>query len=185
MPDLLLIVLGTVLVNHFVLGGLAGIDSARSSGKPFAAATEVALSTGIVMLITAAVSLGAQHWVLAPLAADHLRLLVVVAVASAAAWLLPLCFARLPERPQLIVANGIVLVLGLQNAISERSLLAGAAISLSLAVAFGILLLAFTELLQRMEQADVPQPFRGAPIAFITAGLAALALLGLTGLLPG
>ena len=36
---------------------------------------------------------------------------------------------------------------------------------------------------ERLELADVPRPLRGIPIAFITAGLMALAFLGFTGLI--
>lgn len=183
MPDLLLIALGTVLVNHFVLGGLPGLTPAGSNGDPFAAAASVARSTCLVMTVATVASLGVQHWLLEPLDADYLRFLTVAA-ASGAAWLLCRAFARKSGHPPLIIANSIVLVLALQNVVAERSVIAAVAIAAGLTVAFGILLLAFTELLHRMAQADVPRPFRGAPIAFVTAGLAALALLGLSGLLP-
>jgi electron transport complex protein RnfA len=50
------------------------------------------------------------------------------------------------------------------------------------AAGFGLALLAFTGLRERMESADVPAAFRGAPLALVTAGLMALAFMGFGGL---
>jgi electron transport complex protein RnfA len=44
------------------------------------------------------------------------------------------------------------------------------------------MLLAFSTLQQRLRHADVPAIWRDAPIALLSAGLMALALLGFTGL---
>ena len=35
---------------------------------------------------------------------------------------------------------------------------------------------------ERLNVADIPEPFKGAPIALITAGLMSLAFMGFTGL---
>jgi electron transport complex protein RnfA len=43
-------------------------------------------------------------------------------------------------------------------------------------------LLAFAALRERLETADVPEAFRGAPLALVTAGLMALAFMGFGGL---
>ena len=48
--------------------------------------------------------------------------------------------------------------------------------------AMGAVLPSFAALRDRLDSADVPVAFRGAPIVLVTAGLAALALLGFRGL---
>jgi len=50
------------------------------------------------------------------------------------------------------------------------------------AVGFGLVLVLFAGLRERLEAGDVPGPFRGAPIGLITAGLMALAFMGFTGM---
>jgi electron transport complex protein RnfA len=52
----------------------------------------------------------------------------------------------------------------------------------SAAAGFGLALLLFAAIRERMDGADVPQAFRGAPIALVTAGLMALAFMGFAGL---
>jgi electron transport complex protein RnfA len=49
------------------------------------------------------------------------------------------------------------------------------------AVGFGLVLVLFAGLRERLAHADVPVPFRGAAIAFVTAGILSLAFLGFAG----
>ncbi|GAB4275087.1 MAG: electron transport complex subunit RsxA [Coriobacteriia bacterium] len=54
--------------------------------------------------------------------------------------------------------------------------------ALGVSVGFGIALLSFAALRERLEVAPIPEAFRGSPIAFITAGLLSIAYIGLGGL---
>ncbi len=186
MPDILLIVLGTALVNHFAMAGwLARVPPGPQDS--FAASCVLALASGVGLLLTATVSGLLEHWVLQPLDAGYAYLLLLLATASGTAWLL----LQIPGAgwkswdPRLVAANGIALSLAFRQGTEQADLASKALVLGSLAAAFGLLLIALTELMSRIEQADVPLPFRGIPIALITTGLMALALLGLTGLLPG
>ena len=50
---------------------------------------------------------------------------------------------------------------------------------------FALALTLFASVRVRVDAADVPEPFRGAPIALVTMGLASLAFLGFAGVLRG
>jgi electron transport complex protein RnfA len=50
------------------------------------------------------------------------------------------------------------------------------------ALGFGLVLVLFAALRERLESAPVPAAFKGAPIALVTAGLMALAFAGFTGM---
>ena len=47
---------------------------------------------------------------------------------------------------------------------------------------FSLVLVLFSALRERLATADVPQPFQGAAIGMITAGLMSLAFMGFSGL---
>jgi electron transport complex protein RnfA len=49
------------------------------------------------------------------------------------------------------------------------------------ALGFGLVLAMLGGLRERLEHADVPQPFRGNAIALVTAGIMSLAFLGFSG----
>lgn len=186
MPDILLIVLGTALVNYFAVAGWLGRVPAGTHDQ-FAASSILALASGLALLLTATVSGMLEHWVLQPLNAGYAYLLLLLATASGTAWLMMRIAGAGWKAwdPRLVAANSIALSLAFRQATEQAGFGAKALVLASLAAAFGLLLLALTELMGRIEQADVPLPFRGIPIALVTTGVIALALLGLTGLLPG
>ena len=190
MPDLLLIVLGTVLVNHFVLVRHSFLHAAAGRATGFDAALAIAIPSCTALLMTAAVMLPLDRLLLVPFQVTYLRLLALVGISAimtralaALAYRTP---ASLPPRgwQTLVMTNSSLLVVGLGNVTRSLGVLQSALLAVGLAAIFGLLLLALTELFARIDQQSVPRPFRGSPIVLIAAGLAALALLGLAGLVP-
>jgi electron transport complex protein RnfA len=51
------------------------------------------------------------------------------------------------------------------------------------AVGFTLALVLMAGIRERLEQADIPRSLEGAPIAFIVAGLMAIAFLGFSGMM--
>jgi electron transport complex protein RnfA len=75
-----------------------------------------------------------------------------------------------------------VLGVALLNVERQHGLLESLLFGASAGAGFGLALLLFTALRERLETADMPAAFRGAPIALLTAGLMALAFMGFAGL---
>ena len=50
------------------------------------------------------------------------------------------------------------------------------------AIGFGVAMVLFSGLRERIELCDTPIPFRGTAIGLVTAGLLSLAFMGFTGL---
>ena len=57
-----------------------------------------------------------------------------------------------------------------------------AVFALANALGYGLALVIFAGLREQLELAEVPQAMKGVPIAFITAGILALAFMGFSGL---
>jgi electron transport complex protein RnfA len=74
-----------------------------------------------------------------------------------------------------------VLGVALLNSTASRSFVAALFFGAGAAVGFGIVLALLAGLRERVERADIPRPFRGSAIAFVTAGIMSLAFLGFTG----
>ena len=53
---------------------------------------------------------------------------------------------------------------------------------LSSALGYSLVIILFAGLRQRMESAEIPKTFSGAPISFVTAGILAMAFAGFAGL---
>ncbi len=54
--------------------------------------------------------------------------------------------------------------------------------SIANAIGFGMALLLFSGIREQLELMDIPKPMRGVPIAFIVAGLLAMAFMGFAGI---
>jgi electron transport complex protein RnfA len=82
----------------------------------------------------------------------------------------------------LITTNCAVLGVALINLERQHGFVESLVFGAAAAAGFGLALLAFAGLRERMETTDVPAAFRGTPIALVTAGLMALAFMGFGGL---
>jgi electron transport complex protein RnfA len=75
-----------------------------------------------------------------------------------------------------------VLGVALLNVQESHSFVESLLYGFGAATGFSLVLALFAAMRERMAMADVPEPFQGAAIALITAGLMSLAFLGFSGL---
>ncbi len=190
MPDLALTLIGAVLVNNFVLVKFLGLCPFMGVSNKLDSAYGMALATGFVLTLSAALAWMVQNWLLVPLGLDHLRTLTFILVIAAVVQFVesvmkarsPMLYRVLGIFLPLITTNCAVLGVALLNVQAERSLLQAIIYGFGAAVGFGLVLIMFAAMRERLEAAPVPASFRGAPIALINAGIMALAFLGFAGL---
>jgi electron transport complex protein RnfA len=182
-------VLAAALVNNLVLVQSLGVCPLFGASGRVETAIGTALVTGLVLTIAAALAQVVERYVLLPLDLPYLRLIafvVIVAVAARGTDALarrvsPLTTQLLGIQTPLLTANCAVLGVALLNTAASRSLVASLFFAVGAALGFGLALVLFAGLRERLARADVPAPFRGAAIAFVTAGILSLAFLGFSG----
>jgi Na+-translocating ferredoxin:NAD+ oxidoreductase subunit A len=190
MTDLLLLVIGASLVNNFVLTSFLGLCPFVGVSGRFEAAAGMALATLFVMTLASGLGYAAFHWLLDPLGLGYLRTLVFILLIAAVVQLTelvvratsPLLHQLLGVFLPLITTNCAVLGVALLNLDRHHDLLESLVYGASAAAGFGLALLLFAALRERVDGNDAPAAFRGAPIALVTAGLMALAFMGFAGL---
>jgi len=191
MSDLLLLALGASLVNNFVLTQFLGLCPFVGVSRRFEAAAGMALATLFVLTLASGASYLAWHWLLEPFGLGYLRTLVfillIAAVVQATEMLVrtssPLLHELLGVFLPLITTNCAVLGVALINLQRQHGFVESLVYGAAAAAGFGLALLAFAGLRERLETADLPAAFRGTPIALVTAGLMALAFMGFGGLI--
>ena len=94
----------------------------------------------------------------------------------------PLLYRILGIFLPLITTNCAVLGVALLNVQEQHNLVESAVFGFGAAAGFGLVLIAFAAMRERLAYARVPMHFRGAPIGLITAGMMALAFMGFSGL---
>lgn len=190
MTDLLLLALGASLVNNFVLTNFLGLCPFVGASRRFEAAAGMAFATIFVLTLASGLSYLAWRWVLEPLGLEYLRILVFILLIAAVVQFTellvratsPLLHELLGVFLPLITTNCAVLGVALLNLDRRHGLLESLVFGAAAGAGFGLALLAFAALRERLESSDLPVAFRGAPIALVTAGLMALAFMGFSGL---
>lgn len=190
MTELLLLALGASLVNNFVLSNFLGLCPFIGVSRRFEAAAGMALATLFVLTLVSGLSFALWQWVLVPLGLEYLRTLAFILLIAGVVQFTeimvratsPLLHQLLGIFLPLITTNCAVLGVALLNVNRQHGLLESLVFGASAGAGFGLALLLFTALRERLDTADVPHAFRGAPVALVTAGLMALAFMGFAGL---
>jgi electron transport complex protein RnfA len=189
MGELLLIVLGAALVNNFVLVQLLGVCPFMGGSRRIESAIGVGLAVGLVLTTAAGLTQLVDRYVLRPFELEYLRLLTLVVVIGVAVKITEAMIVRFSPLLQrvlglyvpLIASNCAVLGVALLNTTASRSFVAALFYGAGAALGFGLALALFAGLRERLAYADVPIAFRGAPIAFVTAGILSLAFMAFAG----
>lgn len=190
MKELALIILSTVLVNNFVLVKFLGLCPFMGVSRKLESALGMAAATTFVLTVSAACSYLVETYLLAPLELEYLRtiafILVIAAVVQFTEMMVqkvsPLLYQVLGIYLPLITTNCAVLGVALLNVQESHSFVESLVYGFGAATGFSLVLALFAAMRERMAMADVPEPFQGAAIALITAGLMSMAFLGFTGL---
>jgi len=190
MKELALIILSTVLVNNFVLVKFLGLCPFMGVSRKLESALGMASATTFVLTVSAACSYLVDTYLLAPLDLEYLRtiafILVIAAVVQFTEMMVqkvsPLLYQVLGIYLPLITTNCAVLGVALLNVQESHTFVESLVYGFGAATGFSLVLALFAAMRERMAMADVPEPFQGAAIALITAGLMSMAFLGFTGL---
>jgi electron transport complex protein RnfA len=190
MSDLMLLAVGAGLVNNFVLSNLLGVCPLVGASRRFEAAAGMAVATLFVLTVTSGLSYALYAGLLAPLGLEYLRTLVFILLIACVVQLAelivratnPLMSELLGVFLPLITTNCVVLGVALLNLQMHHGLLESLVFGASAGAGFALVLLAFAALRERLEDGELPGAFAGAPIALVTAGLMALAFMGLAGM---
>jgi len=190
MSEYLLILVSTVLANNFVLVRFLGLCPLMGVSNKLEGAIGMSVATMFVLTISSVSSYLLNRYLLQPLELEYLSTLsfiLVIAVVVQLTELIirktsPLLYRILGIFLPLITTNCAVLGVALLNLQEQHNLLQSALYGFGAATGFGLVLVMFAAMRERIAFADVPVHFRGAPIGLITAGLMALAFMGFTGL---
>lgn len=190
MKEYALILIGTVLVNNFVLVKFLGLCPFMGVSRKLETATGMGLATTFVLTLSSVTAWLVNEYMLTPLGIEYLRtiafILVIAAVVQFTEMVMhktsPLLYQVLGIFLPLITTNCAVLGVALLNLQEQRTFVESALYGFGAAVGFSLVLSLFAAIRERVDVADVPEPFQGSAIALITAGLMSLAFMGFAGL---
>lgn len=191
MTNLLIIAIGSALVNNVVLSQFLGLCPFLGVSKKVK--TAAGMGTAVIFVITLASFVAAliYQFVLTPLNITYLKTIVFILVIAALVQFVEMflkkyivsLYESLGVYLPLITTNCAVLGVALTNVQKSYSILASVVNGFATAAGFTISIVILAGIREKMEYNDIPKPFQGMPIVLITAGLMAIAFCGFSGLL--
>jgi electron transport complex protein RnfA len=148
------------------------------------------IATTFVLTLSSALSYIVHHWLLVPFELEFLRIISFIFIIA-----LIVQFTELVIRKQspllhqtlglylpLITSNCAVLGVALLSVNRQQTFIEAIIFGFGAALGFTLVMVLFTLLRARIDASDVPRPFKGNPIALITAGIMSLAFMGFSGI---
>ena len=193
MSVFILVLVGAVLVNNFVLSRFLGCCPFLGVSKKLDTALGMSGAVVFVMTAASAVTWCLDHWLLRPYDLGYIHTLAfILVIASLVQFIdiamkrfLPPLHAALGIFLPLITTNCAVLGAAELNCKQNSGFLESVFFSFAAAVGFGFALLIFSGIREKLAHADPPRFFRGIALALVTGGLLALAFMGFSGLDKG
>ena len=190
MSDLILILVGTVLVNNFVLVRFLGLCPFMGVSRNIEAAFGMSLATAFVLTLSSAISFLIHEYLLVPLQLEYLRTISFILVIAVSVQFTEIMVRRLsPLLDQvlgiyipLIATNCAVLGVAILNVQQAKGFIESVFFGFGASMGFALVLVLFASVRERLDAADTPRPFRGTAIALMTAGIMSLAFMGFTGM---
>jgi len=190
MTDYILIIVGTVWVNNFVLSHFLGLCPFMGVSRKLETAMGMGFATTFVLTLSSVSSYLADTYLLVPFHLEYLRtisfILVIAAIVGFTEMVIrktsPVLYNVLGIYLPLITTNCIVLGVALLNVQEAHDFIESALYGFGAALGFSMVLVLFAGIRERINVGDVPGIFQGNAIGLITAGLMALAFMGFSGL---
>ena len=190
MKELLLIAVGSAIVNNVVLSQFLGICPFLGVSKKVK--TALGMGSAVVFVITLAsfVASVIYKFILVPLNITYLQTIVFILVIAALVQFvemflkksIPSLYQALGVYLPLITTNCAVLGVALTNVQKSYGIIESVVNGLATAVGFLISITILAGLREKMEYNNIPKAFQGMPHVLLTAGLMAIAFFGFSGL---
>ena len=189
LKNLILILMGGVLINNYVLQQFLGICPFLGVSKKFNQASGMGIAVTFVMLCATAVTYPLYTYALVPLGLEYLQTIVFILVIAALVQFVEIMLKRFTPSLHkslgvylpLITTNCAVLGVTINNITDGYNLVQSMVSSLGVGLGFLLAMVLFAGVRSRIENQPSPKAFKGIPITLIAASIVALAFYGFAG----
>ena len=197
--EYLLIIISAIFVNNILLSQFLGICPFLGVSNKLSTAVGMSGAVCFVITLATVVTYLLNQYLLVPFGLTFLQTISFILVIAALVQMVEIILKKIS--PSLYQALGIFLPLITTNCavlgvgitvVTKEFTFGGAPAMLNLgqatvyaaatALGYGLAMCLFAGLREHLSMNDVPKPFKGLPIALITAGIMAMAFLGFSGI---
>ncbi len=190
-------IISSMLINNVVLLRFLGVCPFLGVSKKTDSGLAMSVAVMFVMVMAALVTYLLYYLVLVPLNIEYIQTIAFILIIASFVQLVEMFIKRFSKKIYkslgiylpLITTNCAILGVAVAN-IAEDFIDYGTLPGLALAVTtafgaalgFGLIMFSFSTIRERLDAANLPESWKGVPVALVTAGIMALAFLGLGGI---
>jgi electron transport complex protein RnfA len=188
--EYVLIIISAVFVNNIVLSKFLGICPFIGVSGKVETSIGMAGAVTFVMTIATLVTYLIRTYILLPFGIEFMQTIAFILVIASLVQLVeiilkkasPALYQALGIFLPLITTNCAVLGVAILAGQNDYNLIKSIVFAIANSIGFSIALIIFAGLREQFELADIPEAMKGVPIAFIVAGLLAMAFMGFAGI---
>ena len=188
--ELILILMGGVLVNNYVLQQFLGICPFLGVSRKFDQASGMGIAVTFVMLFATAATWPIYTFILVPSKLEYLQTIVFILVIATLVQFveiilkrfIPALFKSLGVYLPLITTNCAVLGVTLNNITDGYNFIESMISSLGVGIGFWLAMVLFAGVRQRISETAPAKPMRGLPVTLIAASIVAMSFYGFSGI---
>jgi electron transport complex protein RnfA len=191
MAHYLTIIISAVVVNNYDLTRFLGLCIFFGVSKNLNASIGMGMAVTSVLTLSSALAWLVYHFILVTFHLEFLTTAVFVLLIASFVQLLEMIIKK--QAPALynmwgiylllIATNCIVLGVPVANVDANYSFVESVVNAIGSGLGFALAIILMASLREKLRLADVPKPLQGLGIAFILAGMLALAFLGFSGMI--
>ena len=191
--SLILIMMGGVLINNYVVPQFLGICPFLGVSKKFNQAAGMGVAVTFVMLFATAATYPVYYYVLEPNGLSYLQTIVFILVIATLVQFveiilkrfIPSLFKALGVYLPLITTNCAVLGVALNNITDGYNFIESMVSSLGVGLGFLLAMILFAGVRSRIENSPATKAFKGLPATLIAASIVAMSFYGFSGVIEG
>ncbi len=188
--ELILILMGGVLINNYVLQQFLGICPFLGVSKKYDQASGMGIAVTFVMLFATAATWPIYTYVLVPSKLEYLQTIVFILVIATLVQFveiilkkfIPTLFKALGVYLPLITTNCAVLGVTLNNITDGFNFVESIVSTLGVGIGFWLAMVLFAGVRSRISETAPTKAFRGLPVTLIAASIVAMSFYGFAGI---
>lgn len=190
MGDYIVLIIGSIFINNIILAQYLGACPFVGTSKKMETAVGMAGAVVFVLTLAGLITWLVNTYLLVQLNIEYLRTIAfIMVIASLVQFVemflkksIPALYAGLGIFLPLITTNCAVMGVCLLNVQDELSFVDAVITSMAYAVGFGVALILFAGVRERLNLGRIPAPLRDTSIGLVTAGMLAMAFIGFRGM---
>ncbi len=184
------IVIGSIFINNFIFARFLGLCPFMGVSKKIESSIGMGMAVTFVMTVASAVTWVVYNYLLVPYHLEYLQIIAFILVIASLVQFVemliqktsPNLYKALGVFLPLITTNCAVLGVAILNIQEKYNFIETTVNGFAAAIGFTLALLMLAGIRERIAYSDVPEAFQGVAIAFVSAGLLAIAFMGFSGM---